>query len=169
MRMPAITLWQPWAAVVAAGLKPVENRPWPPPASIRGKRIAIHAGKFFDNYSAFESIDPVCLLLDSAIVSLRDHGDRQRQSLLSQRGAVLAVATVAGYFFSHDDRSRVEWFMPAVDDVTGNDSRWWMRDQFGWLLRDVRLLKEPFACRGFQRIWTVDIPDELLPAGGEEA
>lgn len=41
--IPAITIWQPWASLIAAGLKPYEFRTWPPPAALIGKRIAIHA------------------------------------------------------------------------------------------------------------------------------
>jgi hypothetical protein len=40
----AITLWQPWASLIARGLKRYETRSWAPPASLIGKRLAIHAG-----------------------------------------------------------------------------------------------------------------------------
>ena len=39
--MKALTLWPEWAALIAHGLKPVENRGWKLP---EGERIAIHAG-----------------------------------------------------------------------------------------------------------------------------
>ncbi len=42
--MPAITVWQPWASLVAAGCKPYEFRQWPAPKRLVGQRIAIHAG-----------------------------------------------------------------------------------------------------------------------------
>lgn len=42
--MKAITIWQPWAGLLIAGLKPVENRTWKPRLNI-GERVAIHAGK----------------------------------------------------------------------------------------------------------------------------
>ena len=42
--LPALTLWQPWATLVAAEVKPFEFRRWPAPAWTWGKRIAIHAG-----------------------------------------------------------------------------------------------------------------------------
>jgi len=44
----ALTLWRPWAWSVAAGLKRIENRGWKPPASLIGKRLAIHAGEKWD-------------------------------------------------------------------------------------------------------------------------
>ena len=42
--MKAITLWQPYASLLVAGRKPHETRSWPPPDSLLGARIAIHAG-----------------------------------------------------------------------------------------------------------------------------
>ena len=40
--MKAITLWQPWATLIAIGVKPFETRSWA--TSYRGP-LAIHAGK----------------------------------------------------------------------------------------------------------------------------
>lgn len=44
MTVPALTLWQPWASLVAEGVKTIETRSWPAPAALAGERIAIHAG-----------------------------------------------------------------------------------------------------------------------------
>ena len=41
--MRAITLWQPWATLVALGVKTVETRPGPAPLRLVGERVAIHA------------------------------------------------------------------------------------------------------------------------------
>ena len=43
--MRAITLHQPWASLIAHGVKDIETRSWPPPQTMVGQRIAIHAGK----------------------------------------------------------------------------------------------------------------------------
>jgi hypothetical protein len=42
--MKALTIWQPWATLIAIGAKPYEFRGWFPPRSLIGQRIAIHAG-----------------------------------------------------------------------------------------------------------------------------
>lgn len=42
--MKALTIWQPWASLIMAGVKPYEFRSWPAPKYVRGKRSAIHAG-----------------------------------------------------------------------------------------------------------------------------
>ena len=43
--MKAITLHQPYASLIAAGVKRIETRSWTAPAALIGERIAIHAGK----------------------------------------------------------------------------------------------------------------------------
>lgn len=43
--MKAVSLWQPWATLIAAGAKRVETRSWPPPHDVLGTRVAIHAAK----------------------------------------------------------------------------------------------------------------------------
>jgi len=40
----ALTIYQPWATLIVAGLKPYEFRKWPAPKRLVGQRIAIHAG-----------------------------------------------------------------------------------------------------------------------------
>lgn len=42
--MKALTVLQPWASLIARGLKPYEFRGWLPPRALIGQRIAIHAG-----------------------------------------------------------------------------------------------------------------------------
>jgi len=43
LTIPAVTLWQPWASLIASGAKPFETRAFPIPARLLGKRVAIHA------------------------------------------------------------------------------------------------------------------------------
>jgi hypothetical protein len=43
----ALTLWQPWASLIAEGVKTIETRSWPAPAELIGQHIAIHAGQKF--------------------------------------------------------------------------------------------------------------------------
>jgi hypothetical protein len=43
--MPAVSLWQPWASLIAVGAKTIETRSWPAPKGLIGQRIAIHAAK----------------------------------------------------------------------------------------------------------------------------
>lgn len=50
--MKAISLWQPWASLIACGIKPFETRSWAPPRHLIGQSIAIHAAKKIDRSAA---------------------------------------------------------------------------------------------------------------------
>ena len=45
IRMKTIRLWQPYASLIAAGVKTIETRGQPPPKGVIGQRTAIHAAK----------------------------------------------------------------------------------------------------------------------------
>ena len=46
--MKALTIRQPWASLIALGVKHIETRSWRAPQSLIGQTIAIHAGKALD-------------------------------------------------------------------------------------------------------------------------
>ena len=46
--MKAISLWQPWASLIAAGVKPYETRHWSPPRELIGQRIATYHFRHLD-------------------------------------------------------------------------------------------------------------------------
>ncbi len=52
--MKALTLWQPWASLMADGRKPIETRHWPAPAWLIGQEIAIHAAMRVDPEACIE-------------------------------------------------------------------------------------------------------------------
>jgi ASCH domain len=57
MLMKAISLWQPWASLIACGAKPFETRHWAPPRELIGQPIAIHAAKKVDKDAASFAVD----------------------------------------------------------------------------------------------------------------
>ena len=133
--MKALTLWQPWASLVAAGLKPYEFRTWPAPQSLVGERIAIHAGK-----RTFAQEDIPDLLDDERrrvsspglIVKSGIMDDAQRflatEGTDLPLGTVLAVATLA---------------RPVQIDP----------DMWAWPLTDVKAFDRPQPARGAQGFW----------------
>jgi len=72
--MKAITLWQPWAGFVAAGMKRMETRSWP--TGHRGE-VAIHASMREMTGAEWERYRDFLQLVD---------GD-----LVNARGAIIAV------------------------------------------------------------------------------
>jgi hypothetical protein len=49
-----ISLWQPWASLMADGKKRIETRHWPAPKWLIGERLAIHATMKVDKDSCYE-------------------------------------------------------------------------------------------------------------------
>lgn len=88
--MKALSLSQPWAAVVAAGLKSIENRSWKPHAAIIGHTFAIHAAKSYDR----EAVVPLTNVL----------GERWRSvPHLDARGAIIGTARLTGFVEASSD------------------------------------------------------------------
>ena len=115
--MKAITLKQPWASLVASGLKQVENRTWAVPRSIRGERIAIHAGKGFDPdgleaalFNACCCGSPIyhCLACD-LFEALDPH--KEDSKLVASR--ILCTARVVGQIHPQNPTYDPEWFVDA--------------------------------------------------------
>lgn len=127
--MKALTLHQPWASAIAAGLKRYETRSWS--TSYRGP-LAIHAGK---------SVPPYAREFLSALL-------KQEREVLPEPmplGAVVAIAdlvtchriTTGGLLVSPYERSWGDW----------SDGR------FAWELASVRVLTPPVPARGAQGLW----------------
>lgn len=129
MTLRALTIYQPWAWAIAAGMKDVENRPGPL-WRYRGP-LAIHAGKVGDVNGW---TDP---RIRAAIAS---HGQcGPIPALFEARMAVLAVADLI-------DVHRMD-----VDCCTSV----WRQTHGGvhLVLGNVRALPEPVPCKGAQGMW----------------
>lgn len=163
--MKAISLWQPWASLVAIGAKRFETRSWAPPKGLLGQRIAIHSAKA-----------PKSVTLRHVSREVKhEMGEAFYRSDLSMselagglpRGAIVCTAELAAFWpitpqsdgrttLSPDfngDLSRLVLFTP---DCFGDysPSRWI------WALNYVRRLEIPIPFKGRQGFF--DVPDELI-------
>ena len=142
--MKALTLHQPFASLIAEGAKCHETRTWPPPRSLHGHRIAIHAAKH------------VGVLLNLQIVrGLQLNADRLRDL---PQGAVVATAELL-------DAGQVlgVGYGPGTVLVRQSDGReeelfaepygWYGEDRWIWQLGNVEKLPEPIFVRGWQGLW----------------
>ena len=154
-----MTLWQPWASLVVAGVKRFETRSWA--TSYRGP-LAIHAAKL----SAHDLVkrigdDAYCELAD--IVSQNDLPSSRIPNL--PRGVVLGtVELVDCHHILHwdgdgpsqrrfDRRARdggpqlVD--VPDAELALGDWSHW----RYAWQLADPVAFTEPVPVRGSQGLW----------------
>jgi hypothetical protein len=140
--MKALSIKQPWAGAVMAGIKRVENRSWT--IGYRGP-IAIHASL------SRPDVDDVewCA----------EHGYRAPAlGALASLGCVLGTVTIAGMLepdMSSAEASAIVREACCVDATQARSIlRWWGRDCYGWLLTRPERLVAPVRARGACKIWT---------------
>lgn len=141
--MKALPLWQPWATLVAIGVKRVETRDFSPSrlGLCYGQRIAIHACVTDRNLWICQEEPFSGHIADAKALP---------------RGAVLATCVLAraGQITEESARQLLERNPQehAFGDYT--PGRW------AWVLTELEALPEPIWFKGSQG--TFDVPDELL-------
>lgn len=134
--MKALTLHQPWAALIAAGVKTVETRSWA--TAYRGT-LLIHAGK-----GKADPRDPVWQY--GGLV------DPRRPGALTAEYAPLA-------FGAHVARCQLVAVIPVEqlgaglrqqNEPYGN----FTPGRYAWVLEDIEKLTPPQPARGYQGLWT---------------
>ena len=120
----------------------VENRDWKPPTSVGGTRIALHAGKAWDQ---------------SGALSLIQRGHRLATSFATRQG-ILGTVRLVGVV--EERRGRLELVAGDWGEVTRERCALWFVGRYGWLVDERRVLEVPIPAKGFQKLWTV--PDELV-------
>jgi hypothetical protein len=140
--MPAITLWQPWATMIAIGAKRVETRSWRPPARLVGQRIAIHAAV---TRRAVHLVDeqPFRAALQRA----------ELDGLLPDDAVPLGAVVCTAVIERVDPVEHVAPFVDWVEIALGDYSP----GRFGWRLVDVEPLREPLPWKGRQGWFEVQL------------
>lgn len=166
--MFALTIWQPWATLIAESAKHFEFRRWAPARSMWGTSIAIHAGA---RPVRRNEVRELLIKLESS--HWRETGLEREQSIaLLERvwlapgslplSSVVCLATL-GEPIRNDALAARLGLAPdgdAIWSLTGrigspplNDSDRDEHSNYGWPLTDIRRL-EPFVpARGAQGFW----------------
>lgn len=148
--MKAISLWQPWASAIAAGLKTIETRSWP--TAYRGP-IAIHASKRWsrDQKQLFMSFH------------YRFPEFKERMGWI---GALPKGAIVATALLMHCVEIKDALASAAIHANIG-ELEWSLGDygpgRFAWVLAHIKALRVPVPCIGRQGFFEVEIetPDHV--------
>lgn len=138
--MLALTIKQPWATLIAIGVKDVENRTWP--AKIRG-RIAIHASLKLDHSEAWAAAQLMKGFIPRFSISrfLEEWNEKRHQRYPA--GAILATAEL------YDCQNEINATL---------ESNWFV-GPYGFFLRRVIELPEPVYCSGALGFWK--LPDDV--------
>ena len=130
--MRCITIIEPWASLIAVGVKRYETRGWSP--DFRGP-LAIHAGKKTEFAADALMRDPFrSILAQAGICRLKDFNF----------GHVLCVVNLVAVH-------KTEWLRQAIS-LEERDFGDYGDGRFAWELADVRTFT-PQEARGFQKVW----------------
>jgi hypothetical protein len=153
--MKALTIRQPWASLIAAGVKSIETRSWR--THHRGP-VAIHAGL----HRPVEGEDVGDWWwgwdVDHGVIVRQEGSWAEHPAPL---GAVVAVADLVEcvptlwLIDEGEQPESISCQIPYGDFTPG-------RYAWAWLLANVRPLDEPIPCPGAQGLWT--LPDDVEAA-----
>jgi len=133
--MKALTIKQPWASLLMAGVKRVENRTWS--TGHRG-RLAIHAGK---------QVDPAAAaILAAAGIDPEPFAD-------APRGAILGTVELVDVIDGGDPQRDFTRYDVDADPLAFGP--------YCWVLEDPRPLDQPIPCRGALSLWEVDLEEMI--------
>ena len=171
--MKALTIWQPWASLIACGAKRYETRSWP--TKYRGP-IAIHA--------AVKDPKRLPLMGKEAFErTVREEIDAGRcpEWCFMPTGAVIATAELVNVWHivyhpgPNVDRARHidigaesmtedkhdphfgDYFVPTDKEIILGD---WTPGRYAWELANVKALPEPIQAKGKQGIWNFELQKE---------
>lgn len=162
--MKALTLHQPWATLIASGVKTSETRSWPPPKALYGQRIAIHAGR---KEIARRDIHLLRGIAER-LPWFRPNDPTSVVRISIPTGGVVATARLVTAFRvgEHSEDGRFALCDRQHDDLCPSLYHTARIDQYGdysigrwiWVLDRVEEYDPPVAAVGHQGIWNWEAP-----------
>ena len=138
MKVKALSLWQPWASLIADGAKQIETRSWS--TAYRGS-IAIHAAKRWtpeQNDLCQQEPFRGCLL-EAGFANWTD----------IPLGCVVGIADLIDVV----PTEAIVAELSEQEKAFGN----YERGRYGWMLTNIRALPTPIPVRGRQGLWTIEL------------
>lgn len=135
--MKAISLWQPWASLIAWGAKEYETRSWP--TNYRGK-LAIHAAKRKPSYNDTLHMKDIFYPVLRANQSPMDYGLEQLPL-----GAVLCICELEAVYHTE----QVSPYISAQERAFGDYSS----GRAAWKLKVVEVFDRPIPVKGMQGLF----------------
>jgi len=125
VKYKALSIKQPWAWLICAGWKDIENRNWS--TDFRG-RIYVHAGKQWDSYP-------------------KDFNDLET---IAQGDSDLLESLVNYCAFNRKSPNKVGCIIGEIDIVNcvSESSSQWFLGEYGFVLANPILFDKPIPCKG---------------------
>jgi len=133
--MRALTICQPWATLMFAGVKLFETRSWAPHRDCLDKPFAIHAGKKPIKVKDLpRALDALCVEQLGALYATT-----------VPFGQVLGIATLLAFKPTAEFVDQIS----ARERLVGD----WSAGRFAWCFQWEEQFEEPIPARGLQKIW----------------
>lgn len=141
--MRVLSVRQPWAALIVAGWKDIENRTWQ--TSYRG-RIAVHASGKFD-WSFFDWCGD-CELADAVRVKFGIKPGTKRITKNKRLfSAIIGTVEITGC---------IDTESPEANKIT---SPWCFFTGYAWTLANAQKIKPITGIKGKLNLWTFEMPE----------
>lgn len=140
--MKALTIWQPYAGLIAAGIKTIETRGWPAPKNLIGQRVAIHAAKKWDTARVADWDRVTRWLWDRGIYTAEEMKRIIDLTGPLATGKVLSIATLAECSL-----------MEVAPNETEEQFGWFATRRYGWRFAENQRLQFPPTVAGMQGVW----------------
>lgn len=147
----ALSLWQPWASLMAVGAKKIETRSWP--TGYRGL-VAIHAAKKWDSELA-----DICFRKPFIEVLSATQEWQERAKAIPfggpeglPRGCFIAVGRLSKCISTSQ-------YPGLIPPQTSNEYHFgnYAARRFMWVFDEIWKLSSPVYSRGYQQLW---MPEE---------
>jgi hypothetical protein len=149
--MKALTLYQPWATLVAIGAKRIETRSWS--TNYRGP-LAIHAGKnrrYVNNngQECLTDLEPFHSYLEPYI------GQELPRGCIVATCNLVAVKVTTNEIAFRQRRWSIngKFFYGAPDELAFGD---FTPGRYMWFLDEIKILTEPIPAKGAMGLWEWD-------------
>ena len=151
--MKAISLWQPWASLVAVAAKQIETRSWA--TQYRGP-LVIHAALKWDARIREIAAEPRMrnlLAIDRWAIEY---------PYRLTRGAAVALVDLVDVADIRSDCMIGQTDWKTYPLPTGNELLFgnYTPGRYAWLFQNIRKLKTPVLLKGRQQLWTLK-PEEI--------
>lgn len=150
--MKAITIRQPWASLIAHGIKDVENRTWKCPKRYIGERVLVH--------SSLAKSDQIIsrVLKDKQYSLFRERFGHSGLDFLEPKGAIIGSVEIVECVLNHSsiwaERSET-----GQCDITNQ----WLKPIYNWVLSNPILFDEPILnVKGKLGFWNYEFEEETF-------
>lgn len=141
--MKCISVWEPWASLLACGHKAYETRSWTPPADCMKVTVAIHAGKSLAGMRCADLDPRLGAICDRALG--RDHP--------YSFGSVIALGIIS---FTIPTDGLIGNEVVSAEKAVGD----WSPGRYAWRFTNMLQLGKPVACRGMQKFF--NLPADVM-------